>query len=287
MNVKEKIVATLGVNRLKMFCFKEQDNKNFTTYLKFLPPIEECYQSAFYWHGTGRYHYKYSGDSKYEGTHTNDHLDVLKSIINSNGLVPRYDPWIKADNAFKDSISLTPFRMYARVYAEFHQNEKEPLQYEYGNPKYWFIYLGLLQVLEKKPFRNLTNALRMKYTKSFVKRSQTWMNTIRADLTHKPLNPSKLYLLRSDIPHNYGILFGIKKGSVNPIDLDPIVGRFETRSDKPITFDDITHIEVPLANLEETITLLKENNINIKVIPIEYGEIYCNKYSFQELSGIR
>jgi len=285
MNLARKTTLIFGKRKLNNFRFKDSGDIDVALYKKYVPIIEECYKNASYWHGTGRYHYHYSGNSKYEGINAEKYLDVLDSIINSGRLTPRFDPWIKVAGENKESISLTPFRMYARVYAEFHQYEKQNFLYEYGSPKYWFYVLGILQLLERKPIQNLRNALKMKYTKSFVKYSQTWMKTLRSDLDQKPLNPSKLYLLRSDIKNNYAILIGIKKEAVRPLHFDLIVERFETRTEKPIELSNITHIEVPLHNVKETEDFLKKKGIALTVIPIEFGEIYCNKYSLKELSG--
>ena len=284
-NIFQKTTQFFGKINLRTFRFKEKSSIAMHSYKEYIPVIEKCYGLATYWHGTGRYHYHYSGNSKYEGVDDKTLLDVLDSIIESNGLIPRFDPWIKVSGHTQESISVTPFRMYARVYAGFHQYEKNQFQYEYGTPKYWFYFLGILQLLEQKPVRNIKNALKMKYTKSFVKYSQTWMHTLRSDLNEKPLNPSKLYLLRSDIQDNYAILIGIKKEAVVPIHFDSIIERFETRTEKIIPLNDITHIEVPLRNVKETEEFLKTKNISLLVIPLEFGEIYCNKYSLKELSG--
>jgi hypothetical protein len=49
---------------------------------------------------------------------------------------------------------------------------------------------------------------------------------------------------------------------------------------------DITHIEVPLANIKETEDFLKQKNIALQIIPLEFGEIYCSTYPLSKLIGL-
>jgi hypothetical protein len=63
--------------------------------------------------------------------------------------------------------------------------------------------------------------------------------------------------------------------------------RLEVRTDKLISFKDITHFEVPLSNVKETEDILKLNNVSVPVIPLEFGEVYCSSFPFKELVGIK
>jgi hypothetical protein len=103
-------------------------------YQSYLPCIEKLYGKAAYWHGTGRYHYSYQGESRYESVSAGGLLDVLDSIIQHDGLTPHQDPWI--DSGGK-TISLGTVRMHSRLFARIHLYETDSLPYELGSLRYW------------------------------------------------------------------------------------------------------------------------------------------------------
>ncbi len=256
----------------------------YNKYLNYLPLLEKCYRSAYYWHGTGRYHYKLKGTSKYEGIDHSQTDDVLESIIDTGGIIPKYDPYINVNGSPGESISLTPYRMCARGYALFNMFEKTDLQYIYGSSKFWYYFLITLQILEWGFFLTFKKALRIEKNKRIAAtdKYQAWFKTFRKQTAWTILN---FHAVRSDIPLNYGLLFGIKKEGVQAVHFDPKVERFETRTKHLIKLSDVTHVEVPLNKVGTTTELLEKKKINLVVIPIEMGEIYCNKFSLKELSG--
>ncbi len=69
--------------------------------------LQDIQKNTQYWHGTGRYQYR---DGK--------KVDILKSIVNSGGLMPHVDD---IDLVGKmNSISMAKSRIYARAYADMH-----------------------------------------------------------------------------------------------------------------------------------------------------------------------
>lgn len=277
MNIVDRIALFFGKRILRKYT-----KKNFSIYKQYESMIEDCYKNVEYWHGTGRYHYSYSGKSKYEGIKNNNYIDVLLSIINEGGLAPHFDPWIPVEGKIGETTSLTRFRMYARLYAEIHQYEKNNFEYEYGSLKFWFVFLLIFQIRAGKFLRNIKNGYHMFTSRKFKNDSQVWMKTLRKDLDRNPVKLHEFYNLRSDILLNYGLLFGIRN-SIATMPLDEFTKRFETRTNKKITFDDMSHIEVPLANLQETQKLFDQYNITLQILPIEFGELYMSKKDLKNL----
>lgn len=255
-------------------------------YQKYLPLLKKSYNDAFYWHGTGRFHYKVTGKSKYDGVDHTQTYDVLQSIIDAQCLAPKYDPFVAFNKKFGETISLSPYRIYARGYAEFNLPEEMPLQYTYGSTRFWHHFLAPINIMYGNPFLILMSVLIMEIYRPYKKYAARWTHTFRK--TKNEWSILDFYKLRSDIPHNYGVLIGIRKEGVHPIHFNKVVERFETRTDQPIEWKYFTHIEVPLSKVEETERLLKINNVILPVIPIEIGELYCsNTYSLAQLSGIK
>ena len=88
----------------------------------------------------------------------------------------------------------------------------------------------------------------------------------------------------SDIEGNYPILFGIKADTNELITTIPLTHKVEQRSLKPITLEMFSHIEVPLCKVIETKDLLKTHNVDITVIPLEFGDIYLAGTPLEQLA---
>lgn len=259
----------------------------YPLYQDYFPLLKDCYKDTFFWHGTGRFHYKLLGNSKYEGVDFSKTYDVLQSIIDEGGISPKLDPILKVNGKYLYTISLTKYRMYGRAYAEFNQYKQCNFEYVYGSVAFWYYFLAPIQLLHGNLFQNLWLMYKASFkNKKFINDSQAWMFTFRQNNDDFKWTALNFYKVRSDIPYNYGILFGIKKSGVHPVTFNKIVERFETRADNIIQLKDITHIEVTLSKVKEIEKLLKQNNINIPVIPIEIGELYCSQFSLAYLSGI-
>lgn len=255
----------------------------YSYYQHYLPLLEKLYPQAAYWHGTGRYHYKLKGSSKYEGVDHSQTYDVLESVIGAGGLSPQYDPFLKIDGDYKSSISTTPYRIYARSYAEFNMPHGQKFQYTYGSTRFWFYYLLPLLLLERNILISVKNIINARVNKSVLKNTKSWFHAFNRN---PPWTLFDFYQAFSDIPHNYGLLFGIKRGAVKPLNVGKFVGRFETRASNLIKIKDITHLEVPLTKVAEIESFLKKKKIRLPVIPLEIGELYCNQYSLAKLSGV-
>ncbi len=183
------------------------------------------------------------------------------------------------------SISLTKNRIYARAYVQFHQFERTPLLYEYGTTKFWFHTLGIKQLFTNNFGHNIISVMKMRTNKDFDNRFRQWAGYVRKDIKKHPISLLSFYKLRSDIYGNFGILFGIKKPSVQEIPFNSTIDRYEVRCIKAITFKQMTHAEVPLANVEETKKIFGGNKIKLPVLPIELSEIYCNSLNYEYLGG--
>lgn len=119
----------------------------------------------------------------------------------------------------------------------------------------------------------------------YATKGPTWAKTINNTIQSKGnAYADLLYIMgecTSNISNNYGILFGIKQTKKVEAQINPIIAMFETRFTEPLPFNDLTHIEVPLAHLQETETILRRNNIHLPIFPIEICEMYTASQSIQ------
>jgi hypothetical protein len=254
-------------------------------YQDYIPRISDLYGQASYWHGTGRYHYQYQGESRYESVNPGGLLDVLDSIIKHNGLTPHQDPWI--DSGGK-TVSLGTVRMHSRLFARIHLYERDTLLYELGSVPYWTkLYMRLLLLWFFANLSNCRQLIRSLFRRSFYKDLQSWVGAIR-----KPKNGRVISLWNfvngkspdSDIEGNYPMLFGIAKGAFKTIDTVPLTHAVEVRSLQPITLVNFTHVEVPYANVKETEELLKSRGVTLAVIPTEFVDMYLANLPLEELA---
>lgn len=290
MKFAEKLILSFGVKFLRRYEYNSnlelKVEGSDLSYQDYAPQIKRLYDKAAYWHGTGRYRYECAGKSKYNGVNKSERLDILQSIIDHGGLIAHYDVMGKINRVEVETISLGQYRICSRLFAGYHQHEKRPIRYEYGSSRFWQSYLEALLFFSRTGniFIRAINHLIWCYSKEVQRMLDVWMSAIRSDLEIKTITSLSIYRLTSDIPDNYGILIGIPKHAVNIDYYNVGCGRFEVRTSKPVTLKDFTHIEVPLFSVKETEELLKRNNVNLKVIPLEFGEIYCNSLTLEQLS---
>jgi hypothetical protein len=257
----------------------------YPKYKNYIPVLKKCYKDAYYWHGTGRFHYEIKGNSKYDGVDFTKTYDVLESIIKSGGISPKLDPVIHVNKVYIPSVSLTKYRMYARAYAGFNQYEKSEFEYVYGTTSFWYHFYLPLQLFYGSILENIKAAKKTISDKKFTKQAQPWIHTFKHSTTYQ-WNALNFYKLRSDIPENYGLLIGIKKEGAHVFHFNRTVERFESRADKLIKLSDITHLEVTLAKVKAVEEKLKQYKIKIPVIPLEIGELYSSTFSLEYLSGV-
>lgn len=222
--------------------------------------IKDLYKRTRYWHGTGRYKYASAGGAI---------LDVLEGIVREGGLILHEDEWDWKLGKIK-SISLAKSRMYAKLYALMYMFEGKRLSNEYLPIWVWFHYFfGTARILA---FFNIS--LWKLLQGDYSQRRGVWASKVTQS------DVKDLYSIfdrGSDIPKNYPILIGVKKGAITRLPGSTIFKLHEVRSSSSIKLDGITHIEVPRNHVEETETILKEASLAIPVIPIEDGEDYCRK----------
>ncbi|MEK7530808.1 MAG: hypothetical protein AAB573_02975 [Patescibacteria group bacterium] len=280
--VLERTEDILQPYRHKAEALKETYESEYQNYL---PYIQECYERATYWHGTGRYHYSYRGESRYENVNGDGLLDVLSSIIQRNGLTPHKDPWI--DSGGK-TVSLGTVRMHSRLFARIHLYEHDTLLYEFGSVPCWVhLYTRLLLLWL---FTNLVNS--RQFVKSLFRRSmykdlQSWVGAIRKPKNGKVI--SLWYFVSgespdSDIHDNYPMLFGITKGTFEVIDAISLTHAVEVRSLQPVALKDFTHIEVPLAKIKETELFLESKGASLRVLPMEFVDMYLANVPLRKLA---
>jgi hypothetical protein len=227
--------------------------------------IEVASEQTEYWHGTGRFQYR---DGKV--------VDVLRSMINQGGLLPHRDD-IDLVGAM-DSVSLARSRTYARAYADMHENGEKGERH--GSALLWsaaFIGpLALKMVHEGKVWRKEN---RLKMREHFANsNSAQWYRKVRQE----PTGTLGIFAYGSDIQDNYPILFGVKEGVVTPAKTSDSVAVHEVRSTEPISFADMTHIEVPESRVLETQAMISEAGFEVPVMAIEDFEAYSARQSFVE-----
>ncbi|MFZ1019606.1 MAG: hypothetical protein WAN61_01245 [Minisyncoccia bacterium] len=286
MNIFNKVVISeaehiLKPHRKKAEVFK---NDNFTEYQKYLPLINEKYKELFYWHGTGRFHYHHANESRYEEKDQNQYVDIIESIL-GNGLTPHFDPFIKVNGQYIKTISLTKYRMHARLYSGVHRYKDNFSLYEFGTTKYWLYLFVILVTIEiiKHPTKNARDFVKNVFNKRGRSSLRQWPEAIKKTEGMSDLSLLKAYKWHSDIIGNYPILFGIKKDEIKGLQIGQFLDSLETRTPQTISIENFTHMEVPLDRVREMEKLLQSKNIKLIVIPMEFGEVYSSQFSVQKL----
>jgi hypothetical protein len=227
--------------------------------------VQTLYADTAYWHGTGRYKYDENGTI----------VDVLRGMIAEGGLVPHDDDWDWKLGKIQ-SISFARSRMYGRLYAGMFVPHGKRIDGEYGSRWLWFQYFmdtaRVVAFIEHRSFYGLLRDYPQKlalWTRKITRQKRETMRSV--------------FLKGTDIDENYPILIGIKRNAIKPILGARVFSLHETKSETAITFDGMTHIEVPRDRMAETVVLLQDAGITTPVIPIEHGEEYCRQFSFCEL----
>lgn len=285
MNLFEYVVWSRGEKHLASY----RDNaKNVSstlraTYKSYLPHIQRTYPQATYWHGTGRYHYYNSNDSRYASN--GGIVDVLESILATRELSGHHDLWFQPGGKNIETVSVAPSRMHARLYAHIHLCDGEWLEYVFGGTRFWmslFVLLASKEILLGRKQKGWWGFIRAIVRPSFVAHARTYAHAIRHRTnTLPPL--WRGYDLRSDIEGNHPILFGLKKEAIRNNDVLPFLRKFEVRIPEPILIKHVTHIEVPRVRVQEITSLLEKRGMQIPVIPLETGELYCSTVPMLQL----
>jgi len=250
-----------------------------------LPQITTIYTQTTHWHGTGRYHYRHGIDSRYGEINSHETFDVLKHIIDFNGLKPHSDPWIDSGDK---TVSLATTRMHGRAFARISASHDSRLMYELGSIKYWLrLYFSLLLLWLLVDFRHHLPFIKSLFRSSFFSDIQNWASTLRQKDQNKVVSIFDIFkgnIPTSDIDGNYPILIGITTNTAKLIETIPLTHKVEQRSLQPITLKQFTHIEVPLHHVTETETVLWEMNVGLPVIPLEFGDAYLANEPLETLA---
>lgn len=255
-------------------------------YESYLPELQRCYAEAGFWHGTGRYHHLHENDSRFENAREGRVLNIFESIISKGGLNNHADLWYN-DEQLGKTVSVAPSRMHARMYAHIHLFEGVWLKYVFGGTRFWmgiFFALAVQELCTKLNKKNRAFLRQALFNKRSLRSFRIWANAIRNCDEFKILPLWRAYELRSDIPGNHAILFGIKQSAIQGEGVLPLIKNFEVRVGRPIPLTDMTHIEVPMENVEDTKKLLETKGVRLPVIPLEFGELYCSQFPFQRLA---
>lgn len=264
---------------------KSLSNEETAEYQSYVSKIEHYYSLATHWHGTGRYHYQHENGSRYQNVNTRGTIDILNAIIQSNGLTPHHDPWIDSKGS---TVSLATTRMHARAFACIHTTQSGDLVYELGSIKLWLrLYFALLFIWLFANFWSHRSFIKNTLRTSFSNDVQNWASAIRKPKNGKVIGILDMFkgnIPTSDIVGNYPILFGIKADAKELITTIPLTHKVEQRSLTPISIGMFSHIEVPLHKVVETEDLLKTHNIDIPVLPLEFGDMYLSNIPLEQLA---
>lgn len=246
--------------------------------------IKKLYDKKLYWHGTGRYRYIHNYETEEDSTRVDD---VLKGILEDSGILPLVkDPWMKSNNKFLVTISLAKIRFYAAVYAFMNLQEGEDI-YKYGSRLLWLFVIDVINFID-----NPLDVLKHLFIFTFKignKKLRRYQSKSRSYSKLKNFGTFFLQLfymaaMRSDIEGNYPIIVAVKTENLSFVEINSGFDYYEARVDESISLKDISHLEVPRMNLEETRTLLKDYSVNIPVIAIEDAELFAKyEYSVKEL----
>jgi len=229
---------------------------------------------AAYWHGTGRHQYAAAGQSKYDGV-TNDVADNLQHIVDAGGLTPQFDPYYSSGAKDGATVSMAQCRMYARYYAQIHQLAGRDLQFQYGAAGDWVTLMGahlsvsgIGEVILDYATSGHQPAVE-KWARS-VSRTPNLTSVVSGDQ-------------RSDIPGNHAILFGIGRDKLSLVGINSRMSRIEARTANRISFDQMTHVEVPANDVATTEAFLRAHGVNLPVLAMEDVEAVLSRFSAKDL----
>ena len=247
------------------------------------PGIIKLLKITQYYHGTGARHYHYGTESKY-GEAEPVLINTLARIL-EDGIQPQRDLFNKEfQTGTEKSISLTKHRIYARSYAQLFLTEGTELQYEYGQPNVWYsvillrIYTGIL--ISRFSTRRLFKSRQESWKKVLIR----WTRSFRQDGKYEGSSLVRCMNGRSDIPHNFGIVIGIKQDKLEPLTINyPNISKDEIRVAKPIQPTSFSHIQAPLRYIHTVKEACQAAGLDIPVIPLEFVELHNQKVGLRKL----
>ncbi|MBN2015345.1 hypothetical protein JW766_00760 [Candidatus Dojkabacteria bacterium] len=267
------------VGRLLLKGIRKPDREVEDIFLKYKTEINELYKQKLYWHGTGRFQYV-SEKGKVE--------DILKMIIGSDGLVP-HKKFAQIDNREKlrNTISLSKIRMYASIFAQMHKDAGSKEYFLFGKRLFWLLAILFCNFLDN-PIRILSQTLHY----SLLGGKEQMISMQSRVCRKERIKDFKLFILQylhmstlnSDISGNYPILIAVKREGIKLLKPVHRIDLYEEKTEEPIHFSGVSHIEVPYAAIKSTSSILREAHKNIRIIPIEASEFYLyEKFSIKDL----
>ena len=260
-----------------------------------------------YWHGLGRFRYPYNAENKWSGVdHSGAPVDVLSPLLRK-GLQPQHDFFHGLNNleGQTHTVSVTPNRQYARAYASMYgETANDPLKYTYGPRAFWGIYFLGNSLLEGwKDLDFLRNEFRIKVLSTqddperkhrrdsvehMLSNAKQW-----GAPSHKPKPPilsnSGLLLATatSDIPNNHPLIVGIRRDAFQAVSMwRPFIAH-EVRSATAIPPEQWTCLEAPLKQVEAVRAKVREQGLDIPVVPMEFAELLDGEMHFRDLGCVR
>jgi len=234
---------------------------NNPEYQTVLPEIGELYGQTWRWHGTGRFHH-----------HEDQVRDVLKEIIEKDGLIQHEDP-LDYTRGVMQSVSTSPSRIYSSLYAQLHYEKGKRLRNTFQTTAGWLYYTGSIAIQAALHDRRLFNK-RFREEHNLDKKGTSYFHEKYAKFPVTGLDMR--FGGVSDIPGNYPMLIGIKEGAFQESNIAQVLRTHESRSETPIPISSFTHIEVPDQNVEEVRDLLNQAvKEHVPVIALEWGEEFC------------
>lgn len=235
---------------------------NSSEYQAAIPSLRELYEQVWRWHGTGRYHY-----------HDGQVKDVLKEIIEKDGLVLHKDPPLDYTRGVMDSVSTSPSRTYSSLYAQLHFERGKRLRNPSQTKAGWLYYMSSIVLSAAINDRRLfSRKFREQHNLSDEGTAYFHKKYARTKIRGKDMLESGV----SDIAGNYPLLVGIREGAFQEANIAKVLRTHESRSETSIPISSFTHIEVPAQNIEEVQDLLEQaGREQIPVIALEWGEEFC------------
>jgi hypothetical protein len=259
--------------------------------------LVELLKNTEYYHGTGAYHYEFEG-TKYYGTPKGTRYS-LESLL-SDGLVPQRDFFNEVfKTGAEKTTSLSKNRVYARCYADLFMEEGTELAYCYGPPQFW----GVLVAAKMAACQMSTDVknqrkLRIEGKKQEIDYEQRreayrnnhcmlsgWTRSFRKDGKYEMKNFLFALGAKSDIPGNFGIIIGVKKGIVSPLPIKYTgVALYEDRTTRHIHPNEYSLIQVPLKKADFVRRELDRLGADIPIFPIEFVELINHELGFSAVS---
>jgi len=197
--------------------------------------IHKLVMQTKYWHGTGRFQYKTSGNSKYDGVRHSETFDVLEDVVKEGGLAPHYDPWFEKYVHVARTTSVANQWCYGKMYGHYHLYEEDSLLFEIAPAKFWYRVMIWIQMTENYCKTMFGFLILYTFSNALQNQGKIWMSTFRSDINKKwPF--WKILTTQSDIKDNYSILFGIKD-ELKIIKIMTLAVFLESRTSEEIKFE--------------------------------------------------